>query len=281
MNSEQQSEDRPRYLGFGLRLRREYLEPLLQIQPAVDWFEIISENYLEADESALRRLLQLRAKYPLVMHGTSLAVGSPWPLDQNYLNNLRRLIDRLEPEWISDHLCWSGADDTQGQLLPLPYSRDTLDHVVPRVRQVQDLLGRRILLENVPANPLNSPAEIPEAEFLAELAEASDSLILIDISNLHASSVIQGFDPQAYLRQIPKDRVQQIHLAGALTLCQPQSTSTTENGDPIWELYTDALRRFGPVSTMIERIDTIASLDEMIQELQQARRSVQRLLSPA
>ncbi len=279
MSSEQQIKTLLRYLGFGLRLRREYLAPLLRDQPAVDWFEIISESYLEADESALQQLDELREHYPIVMHGTSLAVGSPWPLDQVYLKKLRRLIDRVKPEWISDHLCWSGADDTQGQLLPLPYTQETRDHVIQRVRQVQDLLGRQILLENVPADTGNTSPEIPEAEFLREVAEASDSLILIDINNLHASSVNQGFHPQEYLKQIPEDRVKQIHLAGAVTLCGRQQHSPVQIADPVWELYTTALTLFGPVSTMIERVDTIPSLDEMVKEVEQARCSTQRFLS--
>jgi uncharacterized protein (UPF0276 family) len=279
MSRRKQTESRLRYLGFGLRLRREYLFSLLRDRPAVDWFEVISECYLEADESSLKQLDELRRYYPIVMHGTSLAVGSPWQLDHVYLQKLRRLIERIEPEWISDHLCWSGADDTQGQLLPLPYTRDALDHVIQRVRQVQDLLGRRILLENVPGEPADPPSEIPEAEFLTEVAEASDSLILIDISNLHASSVNQGFDPRVYLEQIPEDRVQQIHLAGAITLCHPQQDPAQESADPIWELYTAALERFGPVSTMIERVDTIPSLSEMVKEVDLARCAAQRFLS--
>ena len=279
MSSEQEIKVPPRYLGFGLRLRREYLSPLLRNRPKVDWFEIISESYLKVDEPALLLLDELREHYPIVMHGTSLAVGSPWPLDQTYLQTLQQLIDRFEPEWVSDHLCWSGADDTQGQLLPLPYSWETRDHVVQRIRQVQDFLGRQILLENVPADAGDSAPEIPEAEFLREVAEASDSLILIDINNLHASSVNQRFDPQEYLKQIPGERVKQIHLAGAVTLCGPQQQSPAETADPIWELYTAALTQFGPVSTMIERVDTIPSLDEMVKEVQQARCSAQRFLS--
>lgn len=268
------------YLGFGLRLRKEYIQPVLQQRPDVDWFEIISEGYLDDNGSVLSALDEITESYPVVMHGLSLSIGSPWPLDLEYLERLKQLADRIEPAWISDHLCWSGADDLQGQLLPVPYSIETLEHIVTRVKRTQDLLGRRILLENVPMEQ-NKAVEIPESEFISEIAEQSDSLILIDISNLHASSVNQGFDPIAYLSSLPEERVQQIHLAGAVALCGNENEEeVVENSiDPVWKLYTAALDRFGPVSTMIEREDTIPCLEGMVSEVQKARCSAKHYLS--
>ncbi len=267
------------YLGFGLRLRKEYLAPVLESRPKVDWFEIISESYLDTDDAVLGQLDEVRAGYPLVMHGISLGIGSPWPLDRDYLQKLKQLTERLQPVWISDHLSWSGADDIQGRLLPLPYSGDTLDHLVPRIREVQDFLERRILLENVPQERIGSQPEIPESEFLCEVAERSDSLILIDIANLHSTSVNQEINPFDYLEQLPEERVQQIHLAGAIALCGTAAHSNDRPEDPIWNLYRRALMRFGPVSTMIERVDTIPALGKMVDELEKARCAAHQLLS--
>ena len=272
---EQAQDKRLPYLGFGLRLRREYLSLALQKLPDVDWFEIVPESFVDGDEALLRQLQQLAARYPITLHGISLGIGSPWPLDLGYLEKLKTLIERLNAQWFSDHICWRGADETQGRLLPLPYSRETLEHVVERVVRVQQILERRILLENVPRETAGSTTAMSEAEFVRRVAEESDSLIVVDIANLHASSVNQGFDPLDYLACLPTDRVQQIHLAGAVILCELQETPA----DPVWELYLEALKRFGRVSTLIERVDTIASLEEMVQELHRARCSVSELLT--
>jgi len=266
-------------MGFGLRLRKEYLPRVLQQRPDVDWFEVISENYLGEQNEDLLQLEQVRKSYPIVMHGISLAIGSPWPLDRSYLARLKNLIERLQPAWISDHLCWSGADDMQGRMLPLPYSEDALDHIVPRIREVQDYLGRQVLLENVPMEHTDRAPEIPEAEFLQAVAEQSDSLILLDAANLHASSVNQGFDPLKYLWKLPRQRVQQIHLGGAVILCGMEERDDQYLADPIWSLYASALQRFGPISTMIERMDTIAPLEEMVDELHKARFHADKVLS--
>ncbi len=266
------------YLGFGIRLRKGYLDQVLQQAPAADWFEIITENYLD-DAEATDLLLRIRRDYPMVLHGISLAIGSPWPLDQTYLERLRELAARIEPAWVSDHLCWSGADDTQGNLLPLPYSRDMLEHLVPRIQEVQETLGRRILLENVPMERTGTETEIPEAEFVAEVAERSDSLILLDIANLHTSAVNRGIDPIAYLERLPAERVQQIHLAGAIVLCEPEHEQGDVESDPVWELYTRTLDLLGPISTMIERVDTIPPLEELVEELAIARCAARTYLS--
>jgi len=266
------------YLGFGLRLRKEYLAPVLRQTPAADWFEIITENYLD-DAASIDQLLQIRQHYPIVMHGMSLAIGSPWPLDLNYLDRLRMLMAQIDPSWVSDHLCWSGADDIQGNLLPLPYSRDMIEHLVPRIQQTQEILGRQILLENVPMEQVEGGPGIPEAEFIAEVAERSDSLILLDIANLHASGINRSIDTDAYLAQLPTARVQQIHLAGAVALCEPENDKGDVESDPVWAFYTRTLDRLGPVSTMIERVDTIPSLDELVQELAIARCAARSFLS--
>ncbi|MES9872725.1 MAG: DUF692 domain-containing protein [Candidatus Sedimenticola sp. 6PFRAG7] len=267
------------YLGFGLRLRREYLQAVLSERPDVDWFELISESYMEQPEEELQKLDSIRTDYPLVMHGISLAIGSPWPLDREYLARIKGMVERFQPEWVSDHLCWSGADDLQGQMLPLPYSTDMLEHLVPRVREVQDYLGMQILLENVPADQAGpGPLEIPEAEFIAEVAERTDSLILVDVENLHTSSVNWDFSPNEYLEKLPESRIKQLHLLGATALCEPGQESPSAP-DPVWELYLQALDRLGPITTMVDRVDTIPSLQEMVNELAKARCGSKRYLT--
>ncbi|WP_428624112.1 DUF692 domain-containing protein [Sedimenticola sp.] len=266
-------------LGFGLRLRTEYLETILRDQPELDCIEIITENYLAADEAGLRQLDALCARYPVVLHGLSLAIGSPWPLDQGYLDDLKRLIDRIEPIWISDHLCWNGADDEQGQLLPLPYSEETLEHVATRIEQVQTFLGRRILLENVPVEQDN-PQDIPEAEFIRQVAERSDSLILIDIGNLLSGNLGPGFSVPDYIDRLPQERVQQVHLPDISFQPTPgdDCTDTPHIIDPIWRLYTEILNRFGRVTTIIEREDTIPTLQELLCDIRKIRQAVDRHL---
>ncbi|MES9961296.1 MAG: DUF692 domain-containing protein [Sedimenticola sp.] len=270
-------QERP-YLGLGLRLRREYIEDVLSETPEVDWFEVVSEGCMDLPEECLRSLEAVRNHYPLVMHGISMAIGSPWSIDRDYLARLKGMIERLQPAWISDHLCWNGADDIQGHMLPLPYSTDMLEHVVPRIREVQDYLGMQILMEIVPSERDDPNQEIPEAEFIAEVAERSDSLILVDIENLHASGMNRGFSPEAYLERLPAHRVQQLHLIGATALCEP-GDEPAHSPDPVWELYLQALARFGRVTTMVDRIDTIPSLQEMVNELAKARCGASRFLS--
>ncbi|MCK9383825.1 MAG: DUF692 domain-containing protein [Nevskia sp.] len=261
-------------LGFGLGLRTDHYDAILEGRPAVDWFEIISENYMVGGGKPLQYLDRIAARYPIVMHGVSLSIGSTDPIDRGYLFELKGLAARVQPAWISDHLCWTGISSRNlHDLMPLPYTEEALRHVAARVRQVQDFLGRRILLENVSSYVSFTHSTIPEWEFLRELTQAADCLLLLDVNNIHVNSCNHGFDPQAYLDAIPGDRVQQIHLAG----------HTRNNGllidthdqpvpEPVWSLYREAVRRFGPVSTMIERDDNIPPLAELVAELNRARR---------
>ncbi|MDF1530598.1 MAG: DUF692 domain-containing protein [Sedimenticola sp.] len=261
-------------LGFGLRLRADYLPSFIGSEPELDWLEIITENYLGANEETLDQLDKIRSNYPIVMHGISLAIGSPWPLDQAYLNQLKKLVDRVNPAWISDHLCWKGADDVQGQLLPLPYSEDTLEHVVTRINQVQEFLGRQILLENVPIEQ-KSNQEMPEVEFIRQVADRSDSLILIDVGNLLASSLSQEFSAIDYINQIPAGRVQQVHLPDITfeTSSDGNCDASPQIIDPIWQIYTEVLDRFGLITTMIEREDTIPTLKGMLCDIKKIRKA--------
>jgi hypothetical protein len=265
--------ERP-WLGFGLGLRPTHYETILTESPAVDWFEIISENYLVPGGRPLHYLDRIRERYPMVMHGVSLSIGTQDPLNREYLRQLRALADRIEPAWISDHLCWTGAHGLNAHdLLPLPYTEEALKHVAARVGEVQDFLGRRILLENVSSYVSYPESEMSEWEFLREIAGRADCLILLDINNIFVSSVNHEFDPCAYLNAIPPERVWQFHLAGHRNHGDYIIDTHDEPViDPVWELYAVAVRRFGRVSTMIERDDNIPPLAELLAELDRARR---------
>jgi uncharacterized protein (UPF0276 family) len=260
-------------LGFGLGLRVEHYEAILAEEPAVDWFEVLTENYLVPGGKPLDYLMRIRARYPLAMHGVSLSIGSTAPLDREYLRQLKTLAARVEPAWVSDHLCWTGvAGRNTHDLLPLPYTEEALAHVVERVRTVQDFLGRRILLENVSSYVAFRDSRLTEWEFLREVAERADCLILLDVNNIYVSAVNHEFEPLAYLGAIPAERVQQIHLAGHEDHGDYLvDTHDHPVPDPVWQLYAAAVRRMGPVSTMIERDDHIPPLAELCAELEQAR----------
>lgn len=260
-------------LGFGLGLRRQHYETILQDQPALDWFEILTENYLVPGGKPLHYLDRIRALYPMVMHGVSMSIGSSDALNLDYLQQVKALARRIEPEWISDHLCWTGVDGlNMHDLLPIPYTEEALWHVVERVRRVQDILGRQILLENVSSYFEYTASTMPEWEFVAAVAQESDSLILLDINNIYVSAFNHDFDPHTYLQAMPVARVQQFHLAGHLNLgTHIIDTHDHPVIDPVWALYSDALQRFGPVATMIERDDNIPPLPELLAELEIAR----------
>lgn len=265
--------DRP-FLGFGLGLRPTHYETILNDSPAIDWLEIISENYLVPGGKPLHYLDRIRSRYPMVMHGVSLSIGSQDPLNREYLKQLRSLADRIEPKWISDHLCWTGAHGINAHdLLPLPYTEEALRHVVARVGEVQDFIGRRLLLENVSSYVTYPESEMCEWDFLREISTRADCLILLDINNIYVSSVNHEFDPLTYLEAIPADRVWQFHLAGHRNLGDYIIDTHDEPViDPVWQLYARAVQHFGNVSTMIERDDNIPPLPELLAELNEARR---------
>jgi len=270
-------------LGFGLGLRVDHYEAVLSDRPPVDWFEVLTENYLVPGGKPLNYLMRIRERYPLALHGVSLSIGSTAPLDREYLRQVKALAARVEPAWVSDHLCWTGvAGRNTHDLLPLPYTREAVDHVVARVRTVQEVLERRILLENVSSYVTFRDSPLTEWQFLAEIAERADCLILLDVNNIYVSSVNHEFDPLEYLAGVPAARVQQIHLAGH----EDHGDYLVDTHDhpvrnEVWELYASALRHLGPVSTMIERDDHIPPLGELCAELDEARVVARRALGPA
>lgn len=261
-------------LGFGLGLRIDHYQTVLDTRPSVDWFEVITENYLIPGGKPLHFLRRIREHYPMVMHGVSLSIGSADPLNMDYLRQVKQLAGELQPAWLSDHLCWTHLGNTNTHdLLPLPYTEEALAHVVERVQRVQDFLGRRLLLENVSSYVTYTASELSEWEFLAEIARRADCLILLDINNIYVSAYNHGFDPLDYLNAIPPERVQQFHLAGHSNLGD-HIIDTHDHPviDPVWQLYAHAVARCGNVSTMIERDDHIPPFDELFAELQTARR---------
>ena len=268
------SADRP-FLGFGLGLRVDHYPAIMADKPPVDWFEIISENFIVPGGKPLYHLDRVRADYPMVMHGVSLSIGSTDPLDLDYLADIKALADRIEPAWISDHLCWTGVNgQNMHDLLPLPYTEEAIAHVVERVQQVQEFLGRRLMLENLSSYVTFDESQMPEWTFINEICRQADCLMLLDVNNIYVSAINHEFDPIAYLEGVDADRVWQIHIAGHTTNASGRIMIDTHDmpvRDEVWQLYGEAMKRLGPVSTMIERDDNIPPLSELLDELQTAR----------
>jgi uncharacterized protein len=262
-----------RSLGPGLGVRPQHYDALLNdARGSVSWLEALTENYMVPGGKPLHYLERLRASYPIALHGVSLSIGGADPLNQQYLRDLKALADRVEPAWVSDHVCWTGVDGVNlHDLMPLPYTEEALRHIVARIGAVQDLLGRRLVLENVSSYVSFTHSEMTEWEFLRELAQRADCLLLLDVNNVYVSSVNHGFDPLAYLRGIPVERVQQFHLAGHSN--QGRYLIDTHDqpvSEPVWQLFRAAVDRYGALSTMIERDDNIPELDVLLAELDRA-----------
>ena len=276
------------FAGFGLGLRPQHFPDILAPDrdaglDRVDWFEIISENFMAVGGMPLRNLMAVRERRPMAMHGVSLSIGAPDPLDDGYLKDLKMLADLIAPAVVSDHLCWTGAHGVNlHDLLPLPLTEETLDHVAARVSRVQDVLGRRIALENASTYVTFTADTMNEWEFLAELTRRADCDLLLDVNNVYVSAFNHGFDPADYLAGLPKDRVRQIHLAGhEHNGDHIVDTHDTPVADPVWDLYRAAVARFGAVPTMIERDADIPPFADLVAELGTARRLAGEALDEA
>ncbi len=260
--------------GVGVGLRPAHF-PLFQqeIPKTVAWVEVISENYFPWKGIGFGRSLQIlqkiRRDLPVALHGVSLNLGSTDPLDQDYLKNLKQLVDIISPMIVSDHLAWTGvAGENLHDLLPLPYTREALRIFVENIDRVQNFLGRQILFENPSSYLQFQQSEMPECEFIAEILKNADCGLLLDVNNVYVSSVNHGFDPITYLEKIPRDRVGQIHLAGhSIMDGYLLDTHDAPVCPEVWDLYRKTLKHFGPVSSMIERDDNIPEWQDLEREL--------------
>ena len=262
------------FRGFGLGLRPTHYQDFIGAPQPVDWLEIISENYMVQGGKPLRMLDRIRARYPIAMHGVSLSLGSVQALDRDYLARLDAFARRIDPIWVSDHVCWTGVHGVNlHDLYPLPYTEEAVKHVAKRIRQVQDVLGRRLVVENVSSYLTYAESAMGEPEFLTAIAEEADCLLLLDVNNVYVSSVNHGFDARAFVDAIPAGRVQQIHLAGHSNRgTHIVDTHDEPVADPVFDLYAHTCRRMGRISAMIERDDNIPPLAELIDELARVRR---------
>ena len=262
------------FLGFGVGLRRPNYGHVLDGHPRMDWFEVISENFMVDGGRPLEVLTRVRDRYPIVMHGVSLSIGSTDPLNRGYLKQLDALVRRFEPVWVSDHLCWTGVGGHNlHDLLPLPYTDEAVFHAASRVRQVQDVLGRPILMENVSSYLTYTHSALTEWEFLAAVADEADCGILLDINNIFVSAFNHRFNPELYIDSVPVDRVAQFHLAGhsdhGRYLLDTHDHPVREE---VWRLYERAVRRFGAVSALIEWDDNIPEFSVLAATANDARR---------
>jgi uncharacterized protein len=254
--------------GCGIGLRTPHVRPMQDERPAIGWLEVHSENYYVDGGPALAALLRLRGDYPLSLHGVGMSLGSTDPLDRAHLAKLRRLIERAEPALVSEHLCWSGVGGRAlNDLLPLPYTEEALAHVCSRVAEVQEALGRELLVENVSTYLAFADATIPEWEFVAAVARRTGCKLLCDVNNIYVNSVNHAFDADAYLAALPAEAIAEIHLAGfdASGPCLIDTHGAPVAPD-VWSLYRRALARFGPVPTLIEWDTDIPPLATLLAE---------------
>jgi len=267
------------HLGLGVGLRSVHYPYIMQQWPAVDWFEVISENYMDSQGRPLHVLETIAERYPIVMHGVSMSIGSSDPLNMDYLKKLKRLAETVNARWVSDHLCWTGVlGRNSHDLLPVPLNEETLAHVVGRIRIVQEVLERPLVLENPSSYVEFADSTLPEWEFISLMAEESNCGLLLDVNNVYVSSINHDFDPAEYIHKVPHQRVVQFHLAGHTnmgTYC-----IDTHDGpviDPVWTLYKLAYELTGGVSTLLEWDASIPPFAEMHAEVLKARQYIEPL----
>ncbi len=261
-------------LGLGVGLRTVHFSHILEAWPDVDWFEILSENFMDTQGRPLYVLDQVAERYPIAMHGVSMSIGSTDPINFEYLKKLKILADRVKAKWLGDHICWTGvALRNSHDLLPIPYNEETLKHVVERIRTVQEVLERPIVLENASTYMTFKASTMEEDEFVARMAEEADCGLLLDVNNVYVSARNHDLDPFEYLKKVQFDRVVQIHLAGHTdngTHC-----IDTHDGpviDPVWALYAEVMKRAGKRATLLEWDDRIPEFDVVHKEVLRAKR---------
>ncbi|MEZ4703799.1 MAG: DUF692 domain-containing protein [Bdellovibrionota bacterium] len=260
-------------IGHGIGLRSDHWTVIQETRPAIDWLEVVSENHMDTEGRALTILEDLRRDYPICCHGVSMNIGSTDPVNKDYLKELKKLIHRIEPPIVSDHLCWTGVDGANSHdLLPLPQTKEVIDHVVNKVHQVQDFLQRRILLENASTYVAFEHSTLPEWEFISEIAKRSGCGILLDLNNVYVNSFNHKFDPKQYIQFLDPECVGQYHLAGHIEKEDFLfDTHSREVKEEVWDLYRLACRRFDHVPTLIEWDADIPPLEKLLDESQKAK----------
>ena len=260
-------------LGLGVGLRSQHFSHILENWPAVDWFEAISENFMDSGGRPRYVLDQIAERYPVVLHGVSLSIGSADPLNFDYLNKLKSLAQAVNARWVSDHVCWTGVlGRNSHDLLPLPLNEETLVHVVDRIRIVQEVLERRLVLENPSSYVTFAASTMPEWEFISRMAEQADCDLLLDVNNVYVSSVNHGFNADEYIRSVPHQRIVQFHLAGHTDLgTHCIDTHDGQVVDPVWRLYKLANELTDGVSTLLEWDAQIPPFAEMHAEVLKAK----------
>jgi uncharacterized protein (UPF0276 family) len=268
--------------GVGIGLRVPHYRHILEKRPVVDWFEIISENYLIDGGRPLSILDSILDQYRVVQHGVSMYFGSADPLSREHLRRLKSLVRRTKTPWLSDHLCWGSVDGTYTHdLLPMPYTFEAARITAEKVRQAQDFLEIPIAVENVSSYAEFHVSQMTEWEFLNEVVEQADCGILLDVNNIYVSSQNHNFDPRTYVDAIPAERVAQIHIAGHSKF-EKYILDTHDHPvlDPVWSLYARAIERCGPTATLLEWDDSIPSFDEVHAEALKANRFLQPDTTP-
>jgi uncharacterized protein (UPF0276 family) len=260
-------------LGIGIGLRTVHFGHILSKRPKIDWFEVLSENFMETGGRPLYVLDQVAERYPVALHGVSLGIGNSDPLNLRHLGNLKELARRTRAHWVSDHLCWTGIlGRNTHDLLPMPYTEQALRHTTRRVRQVSEFLERPLILENPSSYLEFAASSMPEWEFLARLAEDADCGLLLDVNNVYVSSFNHGFDPNVYLDAIPADRVVQFHLAGHTNKGTHIIDTHSDHAiEPVWELFKRAWARTGPAATLYEWDEDIPDFEVVHAEALKAK----------
>lgn len=270
-------------LGLGVGLRNVHFGQILAEWPAIDWFEAISENFMDSGGRPRHVIRRIAERYPVVLHGVSLSIGSTDPLARAYLGRLKQLADEIGAAWVSDHLCWTGVGGHNSHdLLPLPLNEDTLAHVAARVRVVQDLLERPLILENPSTYVSFRSTRMAEPEFLRALCDETGCGLLLDVNNVYVSCFNAGTDPLDYLAAVPWERVVQLHLAGHQR-CEDHIVDTHDRPvcDAVWELFGHAWRRTGGVSTLLEWDGSVPTLERVHAEVLRAREFMTERPKPA
>lgn len=259
--------------GVGLGLRFQHIDQILAERPPIPWFEALTDNYLKQGSVQHEYLMEVAEHYPLVLHGVGMSLGSAEALNIEYLTKVKVLAQQINAQWVSDHLCWTGAQGLiTHDLLPLPYNQETLKYVINRIKQIQDILEQTLVIENVSSYLQYKSSDISEWDFIAAVVKESKCKVLLDINNIYVNSYNHEFDPLKYLNAVPIDSVQQMHLAGF----EDKGTHLLDTHGqaiypPVWELYAKALQRFGAVPTLIEWDNNLPSLERLMQECDTAQ----------